>query len=180
LHSHSRVRSMDLRIINPDALWPMIALVGAATITDLRNRRIPNRLVAPFLVLGFLSSGILHGWHGIWQSVLGVLLAAVIQGVPCYFGWMGMGDLKLCAAIGAWVGPLQLITALAVTAILGALTAVAWAAAAGFLGEALRGAAGLMFGHGKGMTLDNPVVRKMPYAPVIALGTICSFMGRQA
>jgi prepilin peptidase CpaA len=169
---------MEMQFANPTALWPTVALVAAATVTDLRSRRIPNRLVVPFLLMGFASSAMVNGWHGLWRSLLGVLLAAGIQGVPCYFGWMGMGDLKLCAAIGAWIGPWQLVVALALTAVVGAVVAVGWAASAGFLGEALGGAAGLIFGKRKGMTLDHPAARTMPYAPAIALGTICSFLGR--
>jgi prepilin peptidase CpaA len=169
---------MEIQVANPTVLWPTIALVTAATVSDLRSRRIPNRLVAPFLVLGLVASAVAHGWSGVWQSLLGVLLAAGIQGVPCYLGWMGMGDLKLCAAIGAWIGPSQLIVALVMTALAGGILGVVWAAAGGFLLEAFLGAAGLMFRRRKRMTLDNPAARTMPYAPAIALGTICSFLGR--
>jgi prepilin peptidase CpaA len=169
---------MEIQAGNHITLWPMIALVTAATLTDLRSRRIPNQLVASFLILGFVCSAILHGWNGVWQSVLGVLLAAVIQGVPCYIGWMGMGDLKLCAAIGSWIGPWQLTLALVMTSLFGCVIALVWAAASGFLTEALRGTAGLLFGNRRGMTLDHPAARKMPYAPAIALGTLCSFLGR--
>ena len=48
------------------------------------------------------------------QSLEGVLLAGLLLGVLYWLGGMGMGDVKLCAAIGAWIGPGQLITALVV------------------------------------------------------------------
>ncbi len=93
-----------------------------------------------------------------------------------------MGDLKLCAAIGAWIGPEQLTTALVMTAITGGVMAVIWAAAKGRLGESLDGAGDLLSGfrrrglkpHEK-LQLGNPVALKMPYAPAIALGTLFSF-----
>ena len=110
--------------------------------------------------------------------LLGVLLAAGIHAAPCYLGWMGMGDLKLFAAIGAWIGPSQLTIALVMTGLIGAVIAVGWAVAGGFLSDTLRRTAGLMFGRDKRMTLDHPAARKMPYAPAIALGTICSFLSR--
>jgi prepilin peptidase CpaA len=95
---------------------------------------------------------------------------------------MGMGDLKLCAAIGAWIGPMQLLFALVITSMAGGIMAVCWAAAGGFLGELFQGAGDLVFGFAKRglrpqpeFALSNPSARKMPYAPAIAIGTIVSF-----
>lgn len=170
---------MQIQVANPTAFWPVIVLVATATITDLRSRRIPNAVVFPYLFLGLIVSAIVHGWSGIWQSVLGVLLAAVIQGVPCYFGWMGMGDLKLCMAIGAWIGPWQFLLAFIMTSLFGCAVALVWAAARGVLGEVLSSTASFILGERKGITLEHPAARRMPYAPAIALGTICSFLGRQ-
>jgi prepilin peptidase CpaA len=169
---------MDIEIMNhPIALWAVSALVVVATVTDLRSRRIPNWLVLPCLVLGFVASAVAHGWSGVWQSLLGVLLPVVVLGIFCYLGGMGMGDLKLCAAIGAWIGPWQMTIALVMTSIAGGIMALAWAASGGFLKEALRGTGSLIRGAHKTLVLSHPA-RKMPYAPAIAIGTICSFLGR--
>lgn len=164
--------------MNPISLWPIVVLLLAAVITDLRSRRIPNLLTLPFLLVGFISSAATHGWVGMGESFLGVLLAVAVLGIVCFLGGMGMGDLKLCAAIGAWIGPSQLLVALVITAISGGLMALGWAVAGGYLREALDGTAGLVFGKRKGLTLANPAARKMPYAPAIALGTLLSFLGR--
>jgi prepilin peptidase CpaA len=110
-------------------------------------------------------------------------LAAVLMGAIYLVGGMGMGDVKLCAAIGAWVGPQQLGTALVVMAMAGGVMAVAWAIYGGFLKESLGGAGELIFGAAKRrlqphptLKLANPAARRMPYAPAIAIGTIFSFM----
>ncbi len=169
---------MNMHLVNPIAVWPTIALVVAASITDLRSRRIPNFLVLPFLFLGVASSALAHGWSGLGQSLLGVLLAIAFLGLFCLLGGMGMGDLKLCAAVGAWIGPSQLLVALVMTSLIGGGMAVVWAITGGFLKEVLLGTAGLVFGRRKGLTLANPAARKMPYAPAIALGTMLSFLGR--
>jgi prepilin peptidase CpaA len=167
------------------ALWPTLMVLAVATFTDLRSRRIPNWLVLPFLLAGVAVSGWLHGWHGIWQSLAGMGLAALLFGVLCYLGGMGMGDVKLCAAIGAWIGPSQLVTALVIAGIAGGVMAICWAAAGGFLGELFQGTGDLISGFGKRglrphpqLVLDNPLTRKMPYAPAIAIGTIFSFFSR--
>lgn len=166
------------------AWWPTVAVLGVATVTDLRSRRIPNWLVFPFLAAGLALSFAPPSWHGIsfLQSLEGMGLGLFLFGILALMGGMGMGDVKLCAAIGAWVGPRQMFFALVVTGIAGGVIAVIWAAMGGFLGELFSGSADLMLGWRKrGMkmnpeqTLSNPKARKMPYAPAIAIGTLLSF-----
>ena len=169
---------MDTTLVNPLATWPTIVLVVVAAVADLRSRRIPNMLVVPFLLLGIGSSAIAFGWSGIAQSLLGVLLAVAALGVFCFLGGMGMGDLKLCTAVGAWIGPSQLLVALVMTSLIGGVMALGWALTGGFVVEALRGTARLVLGNRKRLTLASPGARKMPYAPAIALGTILSFLSR--
>lgn len=167
------------------AWWPTFAVLIVATFTDLRSRRIPNWLVFPFLVTGFVVSGWFQGWHGIGQSFEGFGLGALIYGLLFWMGGMGMGDVKLCAAIGVWIGPSQLLIALVLTGLVGGLMALGWAAVGGFLGELFAGSGDLIFGwKDRGMrphrelVLTNPLARKMPYAPAIAIGTLASFFSR--
>jgi prepilin peptidase CpaA len=162
--------------------WPTLVVLLVATATDIRSRRIPNWLVFPFLLAGVVVSGISHGWRGIAVSISGIALATVVTGLLWWLRGMGMGDVKLCAAVGAWIGPEQLITALVVMAITGGVMALIWAACSGAVRESLDGASDLIFGlwkrglrpHQK-LVLDNPLARKMPYAPAIAIGTLFSF-----
>jgi prepilin peptidase CpaA len=163
------------------AWWPTLIAVTVATVIDLRTQRIPNWLVLPFLLAGIVVSLLPHG-IGIQRSLLGLLLAVGVLGIFWWLGGMGMGDVKLYAAIGAWIGPEQLVTALVVTGIAGGVMAISWALAGGFLKDSLIGAGRLIFGFGKrGMrkhpelVLENPQTRKMPYAPAIAIGTMLSF-----
>ena len=107
-------------------------------------------------------------------------LGIVLYGLLFYMGGMGAGDVKLAAAIGAWIGPSQLFFALVVTAMAGGLMVFIWALCGGFLKELFAGASNLTFGFGKRevreeMVLSNPLKRKMPYAPAIAIGTLISF-----
>jgi prepilin peptidase CpaA len=167
------------------ALWPTLVVLAVATFTDLRSRRIPNWLVFPFLFAGFVVSGALHGWAGIRHSLAGMALGALLFGVLCALGGMGMGDVKLVAAIGAWIGSAQLLIALVLTAMAGGVLAICWAVAGGFVGELFRGTGQLLLGFGKRglrphpeLVLSNPLTRKMPYAPAIAIGTLFSFFAR--
>lgn len=164
------------------AWWPTLIVLAIATFTDLRSRRIPNWLVLPFMLAGICLSAWLDGWHGIGKSLGGLAVGALLFGILWILGGMGMGDLKLCAAIGAWIGPMQLLFALVITSIAGGIMALCWAAAGGFLGDLFKGAGDLVFGFKKRglrphpeLVLSNPLTRKMPYAPAIAIGTIVSF-----
>lgn len=164
------------------AWWPTLVVLAIATFTDVRTCRIPNWLVLPFLVAGVAVSGWTHGWHGVGQSLLGIGLGTIVLGFFCWMGGMGMGDLKLCAAVGAWIGPAQLLVALVLTGIAGGIMALCWAIGGGFVGELLDGTGELIFGLRKRgfrphpeLVLNNPLTRKMPYAPAIAIGTLISF-----
>ena len=167
------------------AWWPTLIVLGVATFTDLRSRRIPNWLVLPFLVAGIAVSGWFHGWHGVGQSLAGVALGTLIYGFLFWMGGMGAGDVKLCAAIGAWIGPDQLFIALVVTGMAGGIMVLCWAAFGGFLKDLFKGTGNLVFGwRERGqltdpeLVLTNPLRRKMPYAPAIAIGTLISFFAR--
>ena len=169
------------------AWWPTVFVLAVSTFTDLRSRRIPNWLVLPFLVAGIAMSFAPKSWHGIGigQSLAGVGLGLLLFGVLAWMGGMGMGDVKLCAAIGAWVGPKQLVLALVLTGIVGGIMALIWALVGGFAGELFTGTGDVLFGWRKrgmkgnpDLTLSNPKARKMPYAPAIAIGTLISFFAR--
>jgi prepilin peptidase CpaA len=167
------------------AWWPTLIVVTVATVTDLHSRRIPNWLVLPFMVAGVIVSTWLHGWHGLGQSLFGLALGGLLFGILCWLGGMGMGDVKLCAAIGAWIGPSQLMFALVITGFAGGVMALCWAIAGGFVGDLFKNTGDLVVGFTKHglrpnpeLVLDNPSARKMPYAPAIAIGTLVSFFSR--
>jgi prepilin peptidase CpaA len=141
------------------AWWPTVVVLAVATFTDLRSRRIPNWLVLPFMLAGLIVPGWLHGWHGFSQSVEGFGLGALVYGILSWIGGMGMGDVKLVAAIGAWIGPQQLIFAMVLTAMAGGLIALGAAVYGKFRGDVWKS-------------------RKIPYAPAIAVGTLISFFSQ--
>jgi len=160
--------------------WPTVAVLVVATFTDVRSRRIPNWLVAPFLLAGIAVSGWLHGWPGAGQSLAGAGLGLLVYGALFFMGGMGAGDVKLCAAIGAWIGPWQLLISLIFTGLAGGAMALTWALFGGFLKDLFLHTGDLAFGSKErgAVVLSNPLRRKMPYAPAIAVGTLISFIAR--
>ncbi len=164
------------------AWWPMLTLLVVAGVVDIHSRRIPNWLVLPFLAAGLVVNTADRGVTGLAQSIGGIALSVAVAGIPCWLRGMGLGDLKLCAAVGAWIGPAQMGMALIATGVAGGLLALIWAGCHGSLSKSLDGTSELVSGLWTGgirphpsLVLDNPSARTMPYAPVIALGTIFSF-----
>jgi len=160
--------------------WPTAAVLAVATFTDVRNRRIPNWLVAPFLLAGIAVAGWLYGWHGVGMSLAGAGLGLLVYGVLFWMGGMGAGDVKLCAAIGAWIGPWQLLIALVFTGLAGGVIALILALFGGFGKDLFMHAGDIVFGSKERgeVVLSNPLRRKIPYAPAIAVGTLISFIAR--
>ncbi len=167
------------------AWWPTILLVVMASIADLHNRRIPNWLVVPGLAAGLVVSAARYGLHGFGQSLSGAALAVLATGVFVWLKGMGMGDLKLLAAVGAWIGPSQLVIALVVTGLAGGAMALLWAVCRGSLGKSLDSVTDLVTGvwrrdgfHRPEITSGSATALKIPYAPAIAIGSVFSFFTR--
>jgi len=90
------------------------------------------------------------------------------------------GDLKLMAAVGAWLGwPLSL-QAMLYVAICGGVFAIAWAAAHGALGKALRQIRGFFLAAQAGLNPSEMIVESaaplFPYGISIAAGTLMAML----
>jgi prepilin peptidase CpaA len=104
----------------------LVLLMVLASYSDLRRLVIPKSLTLTALVLGLLMNLIRGAWlgatgqevwrlgvHGGWMGSLDALLfslAGFAAGFALFFamwilGTCGGGDVKLFAAVGAWVGP---------------------------------------------------------------------------
>jgi prepilin peptidase CpaA len=175
------------------AWWPTLIVLAVATFTDLRSRRIPNWLVLPFLLAGIVVSpwrpdwnGIPRGfWHGLGQSIAGLAFGFLIYGFLFWMGGMGAGDVKLCAAIGAWIGPVQMFWALFFTAMAGGMMVLCWIVYRKIIRRLVVVARDTLFrrsdaeiSSGAEVSLSDLMKRKMPYAPAIAIGTLLSFFAR--
>jgi len=156
-----------------------------ASVTDLWSRRIPNWLVVPFLLSGLAVRTVTGGWSGAGRSISGVGLAVLLFGLPCFLRAMGMGDLKLAAGVGAWIGPSQFFLAFVITGIVGGLLAGSYALFHRSLGKCFDSTGEVLAHLAKfelrphpEVRLDNRAALSIPYAPAIAIGTLLSFLGR--
>lgn len=173
-------------MLNYWPFWLLLAcLLGLALGYDLATRRIPNWLVLAGLIAGVGSSWfaasalggspLAGGDPGLAKSVLGALTGLAIM-LPLHFlGAAGAGDAKLMAALGSFLGPLQLLGAALLTFVAGGLLALVAALGSRSLPRVLgnlrlMGMAAVS-GRASGMSLrEVPTTGRLPYAIAIAIG----------
>jgi prepilin peptidase CpaA len=97
--------------------YEYVALVAgfmtAAAVTDYRTRKIPNWLTVPTAVLGLLYPSFAPGGFGPLMALAGFAIGFCLLLLPWILGGGGMGDVKMLAALGAWLGPVFILVAFA-------------------------------------------------------------------
>jgi prepilin peptidase CpaA len=98
---------------------------------DFSQRRVPNCLT--LLLAGLAAQGWFHGGAGLTAGLTGMLVGLGVLIVPWLMHGMGAGDVKLMAAIGAWLGPWLTFCSFAFGAVIGGAVAVTMILATGRL-----------------------------------------------
>jgi prepilin peptidase CpaA len=99
--------------------------VALAAATDIRMHRIPNYLTVPAAVLGLAYHTLSPTGWGLLASLAGLAVGFSLLFIPWLLGGSGMGDVKLLAALGAWLGWKCLLAAFAVSTVFAAVAALA-------------------------------------------------------
>jgi prepilin peptidase CpaA len=86
----------------PAGVVLVAVLITAAT--DLWKFKVHNLLTLPLLAGGLIYHGVMEGAAGLANSGLGMLFGFGVLIVLYMLGGMGGGDVKLFAAVGAWLG----------------------------------------------------------------------------
>lgn len=162
-------------------LWmavPAVLVAALATGADVRTRRIPNRLTGPALLLGIALHWAMNGLGGAGNAALGALVAGAVLLPGWLMGWMAAGDVKLVAALGAFVGfPLSLMMVL-LSLMAGGVLALVEALRRGVLVQSIRGAAllGAWAMTRTGRTTPPPVTTgaRFPFALAVLTGVVCA------
>ena len=154
----------------PPIYWLLVAGLIAATFIDLEHYIIPNEITYGGIVLGLLLSvayppllNVENVRAALLQSFLGVVVGGVtLLAVALAGEWvfkkeaMGMGDVKLLAAIGAFLGWEATLFTVLVSSVVG-----------GAIGLALV------------LLSKKDLQSRIPYGPYIALGSLVwIFWGR--
>lgn len=165
-------------------LTGIVALI--AGITDWRWRRIPNWLTVPAAAVGLALNSAAWHWAGLRSSAEGLGLGLLLLFPFVLIRALGAGDWKLVGALGAFLGPHELLLMLAIAVIIAGVMALALVIYKRRLGEMLRNMGRLLLALATGhpghpsVSLDNPESLKVPFGVAVAIAAIIFVAGRLA
>jgi prepilin peptidase CpaA len=156
-----------------------IAVALGASAIDIRWRRIPNILTFGAAAAGLVFHVAADGLHGAGFSAGGWATGLVLFLPWFVLGGMGAGDVKLVAALGAWLGAATTLWVALYSAIAGGVLALIVALSQGYLRRAFSNLWWL-FGYWRtvgiaaspGLTLESGDAPRLAYALPIAVGTL--------
>jgi prepilin peptidase CpaA len=165
--------------VNSDIHSLAIIAVICAAVFDVRTRKIPNAITFSLILLSFLFYSLELGIKGLIISVSGCATGLGLFLIPFLFGWMGAGDTKLLAAVGAAVGTKGALSIFIITSFAGGLFVLIW-----FLYRCVRSRE-IIYGLYAGLYNFEflPYLKKLFYTPsgnkikicygvIIAIGTL--------
>ena len=163
-------------------LWLLEGAIVAALFGayfDVVSARIPNTLTYSALLCGLLVRGAFLGWRGLWDGIAGVLLCGGLFLLLFMIHAMGGGDVKMMAAVGAWIGWQKSGTALIVCTVIGGLIALGYVIVLKRYRDTATNVISLIRFHAtRGaqpnpeLNLSTPGAVRMPYGVAIAAGAV--------
>jgi prepilin peptidase CpaA len=167
-------------------IWPpptstiaVVVVVAAASVCDLNSRRIPNAITLGAAAIAVAMHVLSNGWSGLLLAVSG-WAAGFVLFAPLYaVRGIGAGDVKLLAAIGAWLGPVGALWTALYGAVAGGILALVVALARGYTTAAMRNIGTILrlwsvagVRPVEGLTLADKSSVRLPYAFPLAVGAM--------
>jgi prepilin peptidase CpaA len=174
-----------MAIARAGALILPALLAIAAGWTDWRSRRIPNWLTVPGLLMGIAMNSWLRGWLGTKDSLLGAGLGLLLLLPFVLIRSLGAGDWKFVGALGAFLGPQNLLTVLVLGILVNGLMALIMVIQKKRIRQTAHNMARMLAAFltlhipGPDLTLDNPDLVKVPFGVAVAIAVVL-YTGRQA
>jgi prepilin peptidase CpaA len=159
----------------------VLVVALAAVVFDVRTRRIPNALTFGAAGAGLAFALMTGGLSAAAGSLLGWIVGAGLFFPIFALRGMGAGDVKLLAALGAWLGAVDVLYLALFASMAGGVVALAVAMSRGYLGRAFANL-WLMLMHWRvagpspvpGLTLRDTRAPRLAYAIPIAIGVLCT------
>jgi prepilin peptidase CpaA len=162
-------------------------VVVVAIITDLRSRRIPNILTFTAFGIAVAVRLIFQGWLGLGIALSGAVAAPGVLLLLHMGRGLGMGDVKLAMAVGAFLGPTMAVISMLAAAIVGGVIAIGLLMRRGqmmseFLSLCLIGLPFVKARKQHSEPADNtpasaaPAVLTMPYGVAIGIGSLATLV----
>jgi prepilin peptidase CpaA len=158
----------------------LLAMVGIAVFTDLRERRIPNWLTISGAATAVTLSAVEVGGFPT-ASVVGLVVALGLI-LPFFaLGAFGAGDAKLLAAVGAFLGAAGLPSVVAYGAIAGGIIGLVMSTRRGVILPVLIQTKGVFLylvtlgRRGRRRTIHDADAQTIPYGVAIAAGAVAAW-----
>jgi prepilin peptidase CpaA len=157
----------------------LVALV--AVFYDVRTGRIPNALTFGAAALALVYGAVSGGSSMLAGAALAWVIGALLFFPFFALGGMGAGDVKLLAALAAWLGPGDTLWLAMFASVAGGVLGAAVALGHGYLREALSNI-WLMLMEWRvsglrpvpGLTLRDTKAPRLAYAIPITIGVLCT------
>ena len=130
---------MLLGDFSPVILIALACLLGIASYTDSLRQKIPNWLNGSAIVAGLIINTFISGFSGTVFSLLGILTGFLCF-IPGYLlsKKLGAGDVKLMAAVGAFLGWKSTLMAAGLSIVAGGVLAIIYMGIKGDLLSSLK------------------------------------------
>jgi prepilin peptidase CpaA len=170
-------------VMTPDIVRTIAVLlvVSLAVPFDVRTRRIPNALTFGAAAAAVCFAFLQAGPSGLTAALAGWFLGAALFFPFFAVGGMGAGDVKLLAALAAWLGPVDAIYLAFFSSLAGGAAALVFSVMRGYGRQAVSNI-WLMLAHWRvvglkpvpGLTLRDARAPRLAYAVPIAIGALCT------
>ena len=114
-------------------LCPLGLVLLVAAWTDLRQRKVYNKLTYPAILVGLLVHTVAMGLDGLLAGLAAAGLTLVLGLLVITTGWIRGGDIKLLIAVGAFLGLRGLFEVFFYSVLAGLFIGLGITAANGFL-----------------------------------------------
>ncbi len=150
-------------------------LIMVAVVIDWRTTKIPNVLTFPAAICGVVLNYIVSDWHGVLLACAGWFIAALVvvflgnlpMGPGAQVGGIGMGDAKLLAVVGSFLGPKSaLVTILYFCFFFGIMSCVILATKIPWKQVGVVVSTMIFEGDIKGLTIDTTKLKEQRKAPI--------------
>ncbi len=160
--------------------------MSCAAIIDVLTQKIPNWLTLPCMAAGLALNFFFFGLAGLLSGTEGLAVGFGLLFLVYRLGGMGAGDVKLLAAVGAFVGPQLVFYSFIWMALVGGVLAILLICYKNAFAQTFRNLKLLLVGwflkthdQDANLTIRNQALLKLPYGVAIALGTILAVFLRQ-
>jgi prepilin peptidase CpaA len=157
----------------------VLIVSAVACLYDLRSRRIPNVLTFGATAAALAYGLAIGGGGGFVRAAAGWIVGCALFLPWFLLGGMGAGDVKLLAALGAWLAPGATVWLAIYTALVGGPMALIVSASKGYVRESFTNLWHLLMFWRiagvqpmSGLTLQSASSPRLPYALAIAAGAM--------